>query len=59
MVSDEEPMGRPKRLLEDMSIEELREKIEDLKAQIAACEAQITRKEASRKAAETAFFKNP
>jgi uncharacterized small protein (DUF1192 family) len=55
---DDEPLGRPKRLLEDMSIEELRERIEALKEQITACEAQIARKEAGRKAAESAFFKN-
>ncbi|MEZ5937732.1 MAG: DUF1192 domain-containing protein [Hyphomonadaceae bacterium] len=58
MLFDEETPGKPKRLLEDMSIEELKERIVDLKDQIAACEAQITKKEASRQAADAAFFKS-
>jgi uncharacterized small protein (DUF1192 family) len=40
-----------------MSIQELRERIETLKLDITACEAMITKKEATRKAAEAAFFK--
>ncbi|HVY90569.1 MAG TPA: DUF1192 domain-containing protein [Hyphomonadaceae bacterium] len=55
---DEEPVRVVKRLLEDMSIQELREKIESLKGEIAACEAMIVKKEATRKAAEAAFFKS-
>lgn len=55
---DEEPVRVVKRLLEDMSIQELKEKIESLKGEIAACEAMIVKKEATRKAAEAAFFKS-
>lgn len=57
MVFDEEPVRTSKRLLDDMSIQELKERIETLKGDIAACEAAITRKEASRQAADAAFFK--
>jgi uncharacterized small protein (DUF1192 family) len=56
---EEEPRLKPARALDDMSIEELREKIVGLHGQIAACEAMIVRKEASRKAADAAFFKAP
>jgi uncharacterized small protein (DUF1192 family) len=56
---EEEPRVKPARLLEDMSIEDLKARIEDLRGQIAACEAMIARKEASRRAAESAFFKSP
>jgi uncharacterized small protein (DUF1192 family) len=55
---DEEPVRVVKRALDDMSIQELKEKIETLKADIAACEAMIVKKEATRKAAEAAFFKS-
>ena len=54
---EEEPRLKPQRLLDDMSIEELRDRIAVLREQIAACEAMIVRKEASRKAADAAFFK--
>lgn len=55
---DEEPVRVVKRLLDDMSIQELKERIETLKGEISACEAMIARKEATRKAAEAAFFKS-
>jgi uncharacterized small protein (DUF1192 family) len=58
MMFDEEPVRVTKRLLDDMSIQELRERIEALKNDISACEAMIARKEATRKAAEAAFFKS-
>jgi uncharacterized small protein (DUF1192 family) len=58
MLFDEEPVRKTARALEDMSIADLRERIETLKQDIAACEAQIARKEATRKAAEAAFFKS-
>ena len=58
MMFDEEPVRVTKRLLDDMSIQDLKERIEALKAEIAACEAMIARKEATRKAAEAAFFKS-
>ena len=55
---EEEAPRATKRLLEEMSIEDLKARIEDLKAEIAACEAHIEKKEASRKAADAAFFKS-
>jgi uncharacterized small protein (DUF1192 family) len=55
---DEEPVRKAKRLLDDMSIEEIRERIETLKQEITACEAAVAKKEATRKAAEAAFFKS-
>ena len=58
MMFDEEPVRVAKRLLDDMSIQELKERIEALKSEITACEAMIARKEATRKAAEAAFFKS-
>ena len=57
MTFDEEPVRVVKRLLDDMSIQDLKERIETLKAEISACEAAISKKEATRKAAEAAFFK--
>lgn len=58
MLNDEEPIRTVKRLLEDMSIDELKERVEALKAEITKCEAAIVKKEATRKAAEAAFFKS-
>lgn len=58
MMFDEEPVRVTKRLLDDMSIQELKERIEALKSEIQACEAMIAKKEATRKAAEAAFFKS-
>jgi uncharacterized small protein (DUF1192 family) len=58
MMFDEEPVRVAKRLLDDMSIQDLKERIETLKADISACEAMIAKKEATRKAAEAAFFKS-
>ena len=58
MMFDEEPVRVTKRLLDDMSIQELKERIEALKSEITACEAMIARKEATRKAADAAFFKS-
>lgn len=55
---DEEPLTARKRLLEDMSIEELKERITQLKSEIETCQAAIEKKEASLKAAEAAFFKS-
>ncbi|MBI1339773.1 DUF1192 family protein [bacterium] len=57
MLGDEELTPKTKRLLEDMSINELKERIERLNAEIALCEAEIAKKEATRRAAEAAFFK--
>jgi uncharacterized small protein (DUF1192 family) len=58
MMFDEEPVRVTKRLLDDMSIQELKERIEALKTEIAACEAMIAKKEATRRAADAAFFKS-
>lgn len=58
MNFDDEPVRVVKKLLEDMSIQDLKERIETLKADISACEAMIVKKEATRKAAEAAFFKS-
>ncbi len=57
MTEDDEIRAKT-RLLEEMSIEGLTERIEALKAEISQCEAQIEKKQASRKAAEAAFFKS-
>ena len=58
MTFDEEPVRSVvKRQLDDMSIQELKERIETLKQEMTACEAMIAKKEATRKAAEAAFFK--
>ena len=59
MTFDEEPIRTAmKRSLDDMSIQELKERIEALKGEISACEAMIVKKEATRKAAEAAFCKS-
>lgn len=58
MTFDEEPIRVVKRGLDDMSIQELKDRIDTLKGEIAACEQMIVKKEATRKAAEAAFFKS-
>lgn len=58
MISDEEPVRTVRRSLDDMSIQELKDRIDALREEIAACEQMIARKEASRKAAEAAFFRS-
>ncbi len=58
MNFEEEPIRVAKRSLDDMSIQELKERIDALKADISACEHMIQKKEATRKAAEAAFFKS-
>ena len=59
MTFDEEPIRTAvKRSLVDMSIQELKERVVTLKGDMAACEAMIVKKEATRKAAEAAFFKS-
>jgi len=57
MNFEEEPVRTVKRGLDDMSIQELKERIETLRSEIGACEQMIAKKEATRKAAEAAFFK--
>jgi uncharacterized small protein (DUF1192 family) len=59
MTFDEEPVRvAVKRQLDDLSIQELKERIDTLKQDISACEAMIAKKEATRKAADAAFFKS-
>ena len=59
MTFDEETVRSTKpRALDEMSIQDLKERIETLKGEIAACEAMIVKKEATRKAADAAFFKS-
>ena len=59
MTFDEEPVrSAVKRHLDDMSIQELKERIDALRQEISACEAMIVKKEATRKAADAAFFKS-
>jgi uncharacterized small protein (DUF1192 family) len=58
MTFDDEPVRVVKRSLDDMSIQDLKERIEILRGEISACEAMIVKKEATRKAAEAAFFKS-
>ena len=56
---DEEPVRVVKpRTLDDMSIQDLKDRIEEMKTEISACEAMIAKKEATRKAADAAFFKS-
>jgi uncharacterized small protein (DUF1192 family) len=58
-IFDEEPVRVTKpRALDDMSIQDLKDRVEELRTEIAACEAIIAKKEATRKAAEAAFFKS-
>ena len=58
MLFEEEPVKKAKRLVDEMSIEDLRERILELKQEISVCEAAITKIEATRKAADAAFFKS-
>jgi uncharacterized small protein (DUF1192 family) len=55
---DDDPVRKAPRRLDEMSIEELKERIGTLRSEIAAVEAMIERKEASRKAADAAFFRS-
>lgn len=57
MLGDEELTPKVKRLLEDLSISEIKERIERLRQEIVLCEAEIARKEETRRAAEAAFFR--
>jgi uncharacterized small protein (DUF1192 family) len=57
MLMDDDPVRKAPRRLDEMSIEELKERIAALRAEIEAAEGMIARKEASRQAAEAAFFR--
>ena len=53
---EEEPiLVNTPQTLEQMSVEELRQRIETLKAGIAACEAEIDKKKAQKSAADALF----
>ncbi len=52
---EDEPRTEKPRPLEDMSLDDLQERIESLKAEIVRTQAEITKKEAQRKSAEALF----
>ena len=52
---EEDPILKPARELEDMSLEELAERIASLRVEISRCEAEIEKKEAVKRAALDAF----
>ena len=56
MFEDESRIPRPAKLdLEQMSVQELKQRIAALKADIAACEAEIDKKESHKSAADDIF----
>ncbi|MET0546223.1 MAG: DUF1192 domain-containing protein [Caulobacterales bacterium] len=59
MFSEDDLTPRPKaaRKLEELGVEELRERISLLEAEIEACKAMLHRKGAGRAAAESLFSK--
>ena len=52
---EEEPAPEKKLDLERLSVEELKERIEELQAEIAACEAELQKKESHKSAADALF----
>ena len=52
---EDDPVQKPARSLEDMSLEELGELIASLEAEIEACKEMIARKEAQKEAADSLF----
>ncbi|MEM7491834.1 MAG: DUF1192 domain-containing protein [Pseudomonadota bacterium] len=53
---NEEPAPAPKPLdLERLSVDELKQRIEDLKVEIEACEAELSKKSAHKSAADALF----
>lgn len=53
---NEEPAPAPKPLdLERLSVDELKQRIEDLKVEIEACEAELLKKSAHKSAADALF----
>ena len=52
---EDDPVQKPARALEDMSLEELGELITALEADIQACKDMIAKKEAQKKAADSLF----
>ncbi len=51
------PRPKPARKLEELSAEEIRERIEALEAEIEACKAMLKRKGSDREAADALFSK--
>lgn len=52
---EEAPRPKIDRPLEEMSVEEITQRIEDLKADIAACEAELQKKQSHMSAADQLF----
>lgn len=52
---EEPPKPKPERKLDEMSVEEIRQRIEDLKGEIEACEAELERKQSHMSAADKLF----
>ena len=52
---EDEPIPKKKLDLERLSVEDLKERIEDLKAEIAACEAELNKKQSHKSAADPLF----
>lgn len=53
---NEDPVQSPKPIdLETLSVEDLKDRIDDLKAQITACEAELAKKSAHKSAADALF----
>lgn len=52
---EEDPILKPARALEDMSLEELAARIVSLEVEITRCQAEIEKKEAVKKAAQGVF----
>lgn len=52
---EEDPVRQTIRSLEDMSLEELNERVAMLESEIEACKSMIDKKEAQKKAADAIF----
>lgn len=52
---EDEPSTKPKRSLEEMSLEELASQIETLKQEIVRCEEEIVKKKSVKNAADAIF----
>ena len=52
---EDEPTPEKKLDLERLSVEDLKERIEDLKAEIIACETELNKKQSHKSAADALF----
>ncbi|MHA7858678.1 MAG: DUF1192 domain-containing protein [Henriciella sp.] len=52
---EDEPTPEKKLDLERLSVEDLKERIEELQAEIAACEAELSKKQSHKSAADALF----